>query len=152
MCQKKCSHKMIYEIPAFNFSNLEQGKYISKVIKKSEIKLNLIYSYNQLKWQGPLYVRDLFKKIQNKNIFFHVDCKNNYGSVLQVMRTEISNIIFSSNDQIIDSKIMSLSEQYSSKIFSLKKFKKFYLINETNDIKFFMKEFNPHLEKIKFFK
>ena len=143
---------MIYEIPAFNFSNLEQGKYISKVIKKSGIKLNLIYSYNQLKWQGPLYVGDLYKNIQNKNIFFHVDCKNNYGKVLQVMRTEINNIIFSSNDHIINSKILSLSKQYNSKIFSLKKFKKFYLINETNDIKFFMEEFNSYFEKIKFFK
>ena len=143
---------MIYEIPAFNFSNLEQGEYISKITAKSKIKLNLIYSYNQLKWQGPLYIKDLFKKLRNKNIFFHVDCKSNYGNVLQIIRTDIDNIIFSSNDEIINNKIQNLSEQYKSRIFDVKKFKKIHLMDESIDIKFFMKEFNLHFEKIKLLK
>ncbi|MDC3091908.1 hypothetical protein OA848_05935 [Rickettsiales bacterium] len=152
MYQKKCLNKEIYGMPTFNFSNLEQGEYISKITNKSKIKINLIYSYNLVNWQGPMYVRDLLKKLINKNIFYYVDCGNNYRSVLEIIRTDIENIIFSCNDKTINKKIKSLSGRYNLKIFSMNKFKKYYPINETNNISFFKTEFNSYLRKIKSFK
>ena len=127
---------MIYELPSLNFFNLYQGKLISKIFNKSEQKINLIYSYYQVVWQGPAMVFEVVKKLENSRIFCLVDCKNNVGLTLSFLRIGIKKIVFDSSNNN-SRKIDDIACKYKAKLFDKKKFEnKIFLKNFTSDHEF----------------
>ena len=117
---------MIYDHPTFMFYNLNQGLFVLNTLKKTNIKINLIYPYSKLVWQGPLYLKNLFKKLEKSNIFLFAESNNDLGLILNLIRSQINYIIININDKIIDKKLKNMSAKYNTEIFKKDNFKKLY--------------------------
>ena len=128
---------MIYDHPTFIFYNLNQGLFILNTLKNSDIKINLIYPYSKLVWQGPLYLKNLFKKLERGNIYLFAESNNDLGLILNLIRTQIKFIVININDEIIEKKLKNISIKYKTKIINKDNFKKLYEFRyEISDRKF----------------
>tara|TARA_E500000178_G_C16855095_1_gene676974 strand:+ start:331 stop:756 length:426 start_codon:yes stop_codon:yes gene_type:complete len=139
---------MIYDHPTFIFYNLNQGLFILNTLKNSDIKINLIYPYSKLVWQGPLYLKNLFKKLESSNIYLFADSNNDLGLILNLIRTQIKFIVININDKIIQKKLKNISIKYETKIISKDNFKKLYEFRYEISDKKFQTEFKIKWNKI----
>ena len=140
--------RMIYDHPTFTFYNLNQGLFILNTLKNSDIKINLIYPYSKLVWQGPLYLKNLFKKLESSNIYLFADSNNDLGLILNLIRTQIKFIVININDKIIQKKLKNISIKYETKIISKDNFKKLYEFRYEISDKKFQTEFKIKWNKI----
>jgi hypothetical protein len=140
--------RMIYDHPTFIFYNLNQGLFILNTLKNSDIKINLIYPYSKLVWQGPLYLKNLFKKLESSNIYLFADSNNDLGLILNLIRTQIKFIVININDKIIQKKLKNISIKYETKIISKDNFKKLYEFRYEISDKKFQTEFKIKWNKI----
>ena len=139
---------MIYDHPTFIFYNLNQGLFILNTLKNSDIKINLIYPYSKLVWQGPLYLKNLFKKLESSNIYLFADSNNDLGLILNLIRTQIKFIVININDKIIQKKLKNISIKYETKIISKDNFIKLYEFRYEISDKKFQTEFKIKWNKI----
>ena len=139
---------MIYDHPTFTFYNLNQGLFILNTLKNSDIKINLIYPYSKLVWQGPLYLKNLFKKLEGSNIYLFAESNNDLGLILNLIRTQIKFIVININDKIIQKKLKNISIKYETKIISKDNFKKLYEFRYEISDKKFQTEFKIKWNKI----
>lgn len=139
---------MIYDHPTFIFYNLNQGLFILNTLKNSDIKINLIYPYSKLVWQGPLYLKNLFKKLEGSNIYLFAESNNDLGLILNLIRTQIKFIVININDKIIQKKLKNISIKYETKIISKDNFKKLYEFRYEISDKKFQTEFKIKWNKI----
>ena len=139
---------MIYDHPTFIFYNLNQGLFILNTLKNSDIKINLIYPYSKLVWQGPLYLKNLFKKLERGNIYLFAESNNDLGLILNLIRTQIKFIVININDKIIQKKLKNISIKYETKIISKDNFKKLYEFRYEISDKKFQTEFKIKWNKI----
>lgn len=130
---------MIYKFLTIQLFDFKQIKSIRGVLENHNDKINLIYSYEQILWQGPMFINIFKNEICNKNLLFVVNCKDNVNLVLKFLRLGLKHIIFFSEDKIINFKIKCLSEKYQSQIYYLNKFKKIYNLYDDSEIKSFLK-------------
>ena len=139
---------MIYDHPTFMFYNLNQGLFVLNTLKNTNIKINLIYPYSKLVWQGPLYLKNLFKRLEKRNIFLFAESNNDLGLILNLIRAQINYIIININDKIVDKKLKNISDKYNTEIFNKDNFKILYELGyEISDRKF-QDEFILKLNKI----
>ena len=141
---------MIYDLPSFNFSNLQQSIFVSKLIKNSNSKINLIYSYHQYFWQGPQFIKSLFNESLDDNINHIAYCNNNSGMVLSLLRLGIRKIAFDKKNIKIFEKILNLSEKNNCSLYNFKKFNKKNFIYDLSDNMRFEKNVISTLKKEKF--
>ena len=139
---------MIYDHPTFIFYNLNQGLFILNTLKNSDIKINLIYPYSKLVWQGPLYLKNLFKKLERGNIYLFAESNNDLGLILNLIRTQIKFIVININDEIIEKKLKNISIKYKTKIIKKDNFKKLYGFRYEISDKKFQTEFKIKWNKI----
>ena len=139
---------MIYDHPTFMFYNLNQGLFILNTLKNSNIKINLIYPYSKLVWQGPLYLKNLFKKLEDSNIYLFAESNNDLGLILNLIRTQIKFIVININDKIIEKKLKNISIKYKTKIINKDNFKKLYEFRYEISDKKFQTEFKIKWNKI----
>ena len=139
---------MIYDHPTFIFYNLNQGLFILNTLKNSDIKINLIYPYSKLVWQGPLYLKNLFKKLERGNIYLFAESNNDLGLILNLIRTQIKFIVININDEIIEKKLKNISIKYKTKIINKDNFKKLYEFRYEISDKKFQTEFKIKWNKI----
>ena len=141
---------MIYDLPSFNFSNLQQSIFVSKLLKNSNSKINLIYSYHQYFWQGPQFIKSLFNESIDKNINHIAYCKNNIGMVLSLLRLGIKKIAFDKKNLKIFEKILNLSKKNNCNLYNFKKFNKKNFVYDLSDNIGFEKNVLSYLKKEKF--
>ena len=139
---------MIYDHPTFIFYNLNQGLFILNTLKNSNIKINLIYPYSKLVWQGPLYLKNLFKKLEGRNIYLFAESNNDLGLILNLIRTQIKFIVININDKIIEKKLKNISIKYKTKIINKDNFKKLCEFRYEISDKKFQTEFKIKWNKI----
>ena len=148
MSQEEYSNNCDYYSPTFHFYNLEQGQFVLNKLCNSNFNINLVYPYNNLIWSGTGYLEKIFRELKNNRLKVFADCRDNIEFALSLLRSDIDNIIFNSKNQKVNKKIIDLAGKYDCKIFLKNKFKKFFLINRTNGIEDFKKQFEIYEKKI----
>jgi len=75
-------------------------------------KINILYSFKSILWQGPTLVKDIERKFKKKNINFIVEANLNIGLALSLIRLNFKYLSLSKkldNDIII--KIQSIAKE-----------------------------------------
>ena len=91
----------IYENLTFLSHDYEEALNFYK--KNKNKKINILYSFKSILWQGPPLVKDIEKKLKNKNLNFIVEANLNIGLALSLIRL---NFKYLSISQKIDDEIM----------------------------------------------
>tara|TARA_B100000989_G_C19446738_1_gene429847 strand:- start:575 stop:1021 length:447 start_codon:yes stop_codon:yes gene_type:complete len=137
-----------YENPTFKFYNFEQAKLILECVKKIETDVNIIYSFSVSRWQGPLYVNNLFKILNNKKVLYIAECDSNVGTILSFFRAGIKKIALEIQDKKIKAKINELALQYNCTIINISKFNSIFDICEELDLTdLYVKKIKENLKK-----
>ena len=126
--------RKIYENPTFKFYNFEQAKLLLECVKKVEINVNVIYSFSSSRWQGPLYIRNLFKVLNNEKVLYIAECDSNMGTILSFFRAGIKKIALEIQDKKIKVKLNELALQYNCTIINISKFNSIFDISEESDL------------------
>ena len=126
--------RKIYENPTFKFYNFEQAKLLLECVKKVEINVNVIYSFSSSRWQGPLYIRNLFKVLNNEKVLYIAECDSNMGTILSFFRAGIKKIALEIQDKKIKVKLNELALQYNCTIINISKFNSIFDICEESDL------------------
>ena len=91
----------IYENLTFLSHNYKEALNFYK--KNKSKKINILYSFKSVLWQGPFLVKDIEKKLKKKNLNFIVESNSNIGLALSLIRL---NFKYLSISQEIDNEIM----------------------------------------------
>lgn len=126
--------RKFYENPTFKFYNFEQAKLLLECVKKVETNVNVIYSFSSSRWQGPLYIRNLFKILNNEKVLYIAECDSNMGTILSFFRAGIKKIALEIQDKKIKVKLNELALQYNCTIINISKFNSIFDISEESDL------------------
>ena len=91
----------IYENLTYLSRNYQEAINFCK--KNKSKKINILYSFKSVLWQGPFLVKDIEKKLKKKNLNFIVESNLNIGLALSLIRL---NFKYLSISQEIDNEIM----------------------------------------------
>lgn len=138
---------MTYNLPTFNFFNLEQGKFLSEIVKNSDTNVNLVYSYYQVIWQGPFIAKHIFEELNTKKVTCLIDCQDNIEYSLSFLRIGIKKIIVKIENKVMKKKLLSLAKNSGSELFEMTKFKKKQLFNDVMNNDVFKKKIILKLKK-----
>ena len=80
--------------------------------KNKNIKINILYSFKSILWQGPPLVKDIEKKFIKKNLNFIVEANLNIGLALSLIRLKFKYLSLSQEiDHEIMKKIQSIAQE-----------------------------------------
>ena len=91
----------IYENLTFLSHNYPEALNFYK--ENNNKKINILYSFKSILWQGPPLVKDIEKKLKNKNLNFIAEANLNVGLALSLIKL---NFKYLSISRDIDDKIM----------------------------------------------
>ncbi len=75
-------------------------------------KINILYSFKSILWQGPTLVKDVEKKFKKKNLNFIVEANLNIGLSLSLIRHNFKYLSVSKDlDNEIMKKIQSIAKE-----------------------------------------
>ena len=100
----------IYENLTFLSHDYEEALNFYK--KNKNKKINILYSFKSILWQGPSLVKDIEKKLKNKKLNFIVEANLNIGLALSLIRL---NFKYLSISQKIDNEIMKKIQSIAKK-------------------------------------
>ena len=91
--------------------------------KNNNRKINILYSFKAILWQGPALVKDIEKKLKKKNLNFIVEANFNVGLALSLIRLNFKYISLSQEiDDEIVKKIQSMAKKNNVIILFTKNF------------------------------
>ena len=100
----------IYENLTFLSRDYKEALNFHKQNKNK--KINILYSFKSILWQGPALVKDVEKRIKKKNINFIVEANLSIGLALYLMRHNFKYLSVSKDlDDEIMKKIQSIAKQ-----------------------------------------
>ena len=80
-------------------------------------KINILYSFKSILWQGPYLVKDIEKKFTKKNLNFIVEANLNVGLAISLIRLNFKYLSVSKElDNEIMKKIQSIAQKRKVKI------------------------------------
>ena len=100
----------IYENLTFLSHNYKEALNFYK--KNKSKKINILYSFKSVLWQGPSLVKDIEKKLKKKDLNFIVESNLNIGLALSLIRL---NFKYLSISQEIDNEIMRKIQSIAKK-------------------------------------
>ena len=106
----------IYDYETFEIQNLLDANKLKKKYPKKT--LNFLHRHNSVLWQGPLYIKILSEKLNNKNSNYIVEIGDNIALTLLLISFKIKILA-------IDKKIL---KNQMEKIFSIAKNKRIKVI------------------------
>ena len=75
-------------------------------------KINILYSFKSILWQGPYLVKDIEKKFTKKNLNFIVEANLNVGLAISLIRLNFKYLSVSKElDDEIMKKIQSMAKE-----------------------------------------
>ena len=91
--------------------------------KNKKKKINILYSFKAILWQGPTLVKDIEIKLKKKNLNFIVEANSNVGLALSLIRLNFKYISLSQEiDNTILKKIQSIAKKKNLIILFTKNF------------------------------
>ena len=100
----------IYENLTFLSHNYQEALNFYKENNKK--KINILYSFKSILWQGAPLVKDIEKKFKKKNLNFIVEANLNVGLALSLIRLNFRYLSISQNiDDEIMKKIQSMAKE-----------------------------------------
>ena len=100
----------IYE--NLTFLSCDYKETINFYKKNKKKKINILYSFKSILWQGPTLVKDIEKKLQKKKLIFIVEADLNIGLALSLIRLNFKYISLSKEiDKEIIKKIQSIAKK-----------------------------------------
>ncbi len=119
----------VYEYLTIKFSNLNEIKTLLKKINNS--KINIIWSFESLSWQGPHMMKQFKILLNDKRINFIGEVGENIGLALTLIELEIKKISVSIKlDKNLKEKIESLANKQGIEVLITERFKKIQTISE----------------------
>ena len=105
----------IYENLTFLSHNYQEALNFYK--ENNNKKINILYSFKSILWQGPPLVKDIEKKFKKKNLNFIVEANLNIGLALSLIKLNFRYLSISQNiDDEIMKKIQSIAQKRKVKI------------------------------------
>mgnify|MGYP001164187147 FL=1 len=102
----------IYENLTFLSHNYQEALNFYKENNKK--KINILYSFKSILWQGPPLVKDIEKKFKKKNLNFIVEANLNVGLALSLIKLNFRYLSISKGiDNEIMKKIQSMAKEES---------------------------------------
>ena len=100
----------IYENLTFLSHNYKEALNFYK--KNKNKKINILYSFKSVLWQGPSLVKDIEKSFKRKNINFIVEANLNVGLALSLIRLNFRYLSLSRKiDDEIMKKVQSIAKE-----------------------------------------
>jgi hypothetical protein len=100
----------IYENLTFLSHNYQEALNFYKENRKE--KINILYSFKSILWQGPPLVKDIEKKFKKENLNFIVEANLNIGLALSLIKLNFRYLSISQNlDNEIIKKIQSMAKE-----------------------------------------
>ena len=119
----------VYEYLTIKFSNLDEVKTVLKKFNNS--KINIIWSFESLSWQGPHMMKQFNLLLNDKRINFIAEVGEDIGLALTLIELEIKKISVSTNlDKNLREKIESLAKKQGIDVLITQRFKKIQTISE----------------------
>ena len=100
----------IYENLTFLSHNYKEALNFYKENKNE--KINILYSFKSILWQGPSFVKDIEEKFKKKNLNFIVEANLNIGLALSLIKLNFKYLSISREiDNEIVKKIQSIAKK-----------------------------------------
>ena len=131
MSQSVCFSKII-EFPTFHIDDHNIASKFSNHCNFLKNKTNIIYRVKPQIWQGAYFLKFLQDRLENKGIFFFLECECNYGEVMAYMRMGIKKFVANNNNCIKNKRIKKLIESLDGFCVEIKEFKSLKKISILN--------------------
>ena len=117
-CHKRYYSMSIYDYETFEIQNLLDAIKLKKKYPKK--KLNFLHRHNSVVWQGPVYIKILSEKLNNKNSNYIVEIGDNIALTLLLISFKIK--ILAIDKKILNNqmeKILSITKNKRIKVIFL---------------------------------
>ena len=111
----------IYENLTLLTNDLDKALEFSNIHKKK--KINILYSFQAILWQGPNLIKTIEEKLKKKNLFFIAEVNTNIGIALSLLQLNLKYLSISKKmDYELQNKIISIAKKRNIEILISEKF------------------------------
>ena len=117
----------IYENLTLLTNDLDKVLEFSRDYKNK--KINILYPFQSILWQGPSLVKTIEEKLKKKNLFFIAEANTNIGVALSLLRLNLEYLSISKKmDHELQNKLISIAKKKNIEILISEKFCNFIRI------------------------